>query len=158
MNIEKFNLPFKAVYIQCLDKDNAPISGKNATGFIRKEEDGFFLYTCWHVVTGYKKYDLEIPNELPNRFSLKITLQDTDSNNSVAIKIGGNQSLTIPLYDISKDPKIPLWFQDKQNIPQTDLNLINIYVPFWHDAVKLRLPDNIIVSDMQTIKKNELFN
>jgi hypothetical protein len=57
----------------------------------------------------------------------------------------------LPLYDRSGGKFAPLWFQDEQDVPQGDLNAIGIRVPFWHDAVKLRLPETIRISDLQVI-------
>lgn len=52
---------------------------------------------------------------------------------------------------------MPLWSQDSQDVPQADLNAINLRVPFWHDAVKILLPSDVRVSDMQVIDEEQSF-
>ena len=155
--MQKFDLPFKAIHIQCLDQDGAPIQNAYASGFVRKEGANLFLYSCWHVVTGFDMHNIRIGNQLPNRMSLRVTLQDADARQPGLTVVGGNQSLIVPLYDTSQTPYIPLWSQDKKDVPQVDLNAINLRVPFWHDAVKLRLPAELRVSDMQIIEENRCF-
>ena len=90
----------------------------------------------------------------PNRKSLRVTLQGAQMSQPGIEKVGGNQSLIVPLYDTSQTPCLPLWSQDKQDVPRIDLNSINLRIPLWHDAVKIRLPDNIFVSDIQTIEES----
>ena len=62
---QRFELPFKAVLIRCLDEHKRPLN--HASGFIRRESGRLFLYTCWHVVTGYDRNDLKVSNRLPDR-------------------------------------------------------------------------------------------
>ncbi|WP_019865950.1 trypsin-like peptidase domain-containing protein [Methylovulum miyakonense] len=155
LSFQRFGLPLKAVHIQCLDKDKKPIKNAYASGFVRQEAGGKFLYTCWHVVTGFDMHNLRIGNNLPNRKSLLVTLQAADVRQPGVIAIGGNQSFIMPLYDETQTPCLPLWIQDKQDIPQADLNAINLRVPFWHDAVKLQLPDDHFVGDIQTIEESK---
>ena len=47
---QNFNLSFKAVRLETLD-ERKTILGR-ATGFLVRDADGLFLYSCWHVVTG----------------------------------------------------------------------------------------------------------
>ncbi len=152
---QRFMLSMRAVHLQCLDRDGLVIPNAYASGFIRQEAEGRFLYTCWHFVTGFNMHDLKIGHQLPNRMSLKITLQNVERRDPGTTVIGGNQSLIAPLYDTTQTPPMPLWNQDKQDIPQADLNAINLRVPFWHDAVKLRLPDDLHLSEMQTLAESE---
>jgi hypothetical protein len=153
LQFQKSELPFKAVHIQCLDQDGAPIENAYASGFIRQEDQGMFLYTCWHVVTGFDMHNLRIGSRLPTRKALRVTLQNAEARQPGVTVLGGNQTLVVPLYDTNQSPSIPLWYQDKKDVPHADLNAINLRVPFWHDVVKIRLPDDLHVSDVQTIKE-----
>jgi len=152
---QRYELPFKAVLIRVLNEQKNQIS--HASGFIRRENGSLFLYTCWHVVTGYDKNDLKIRNQLPDRAFLQIDLKGVDKRQPGVEAIGGIQSLLIPLYDNEKKPRKPLWLQDKRHVQNADLNAIGIYVPFWHDAVKLPLPETNCVSDMQVIEEVNVF-
>jgi hypothetical protein len=40
----------KAVRLETFNKERKPLT--RASGFLIRETDGLFLYTCWHVVTG----------------------------------------------------------------------------------------------------------
>ena len=51
-------LPFVGVLLQCLDDDGKVLA--SASGFVRLEEEGRFLYTCWHVVTGFDVNDIKV--------------------------------------------------------------------------------------------------
>jgi hypothetical protein len=150
-----FDLPFKAVLLQCLDETLQPLPKTTATGFIRRERNDLYLYTCWHVVTGYNKNDLKVLRP-PKRIFLQIQMQDAQSRSPGVTSIGGLQSVTVPLYDSVELPRKPLWLQDKRHIPHPDLNAINLYVPFWHDVVKICLPTTIRCSDLQ-ITDNAIF-
>jgi hypothetical protein len=156
LSIQRLNLSFKAVLIRCLDKNHQPITNAHASGFIRRESENLYLYTCWHVVTGYDRNDLKVKNELPNRAFLEIDMQDAQVRQPGITAIGGLQSLIIPLYDETYSPKLPLWYQDDRHIPHPDLNLINIFVPFWHDVVKIALPADVRTSDIQVVEESFL--
>src|SRR5690554_354890 len=145
-----FQLPFKAVLIQCLDESGNEIKGAFGSGCILREEDGFYLYTCWHVVTGYDPNDLKV-KEPPRRKKLKVLFQGCDSRQPGVQVIGGLQEITLELYENSSKGSFPLWCQDEQDRPHPDLNAINIKVPFWHDAVKIPIPGTIQVSEIQFI-------
>ena len=152
---QRFELPFKAVLVRCLDENKQPLN--HASGFIRRESDKLFLYTCWHVVTGYDRNELKVSNRLPNRAFLSIELQASDKKQPGVEVIGGLQTLVLPLYNTALSPKEPLWFQDKRHVPHPDLNSIQLFVPFWHDAVKIALPTDLSVSDVQVVEENDAF-
>jgi hypothetical protein len=153
---ERSLLPFKAVLIHCLDIEHHYLC--SASGFIRKEHGLFYLYTCWHVVTSFDRNKIEVGMELPKRAFLKVFLQNVSTSRPGIEEIGGNQEIIIPLYDFSHEPKIPLWFQDKRHIPHADLNNINIFVPFWNDAIKIALPDSVRVSEYAQLVQNTVFS
>lgn len=157
LQLEKFVLPFKAVHIQCLNREEEPISGAFASGFVRREGNTNFLYTCWHVVTGFDMHNLKIGNRLPDRWALRITLQDADARQPGLTVVGGKQELIVPLYKSDQMPREPLWYQDEKDVPQADLNAIGLRVPFWHDAVKIQLQANLRVTEMQVIEDKQCF-
>lgn len=151
---QRLELGFKAVLLRCLDEQMKPIT--YGSGFIRREAGRLYLYTCWHVVTGYDKNDLKV-KEPPTRAFLSIEMQDANQPQPGVEVVGGIQSVVLPLYDTTTSPKMPTWLQDSRHIPHTDLNAINIFVPFWHDAVRIPLPDSVRVSELQVLDENDVF-
>lgn len=151
-----FTLNHKAVHIECLDENRKPIRGAYASGFIVQEDSEFFLYTCWHVVTGFNMHNVEIiPRKLPNRKFIKVNLQNYETRQPGIQAIGGNQYSILELYNENGNP---LWIQNKHDVPNEDLNSVNIKVPFWHDAVKLPLPKSMSISELQYVKEDELWD
>jgi hypothetical protein len=153
----RFSLPFKAVHIQCLNENGDEIRNANASGFIVNEKDQYFLYTCWHVVTGFDMHDIRIGRCPPNRVSIRVTLQNYEVRQPGVSAIGGNQSIIIPLYRIEGEDRFPIWIQENKDQPHVDLNNVNIKVPSWHDLVKIPLPSDLAVSDMQTLGVGDIF-
>jgi hypothetical protein len=134
---QRSELSLRSVQLRCLDEDGKPLRHASASGFIRIEDGVPFLYTCWHVVTGYDRNDLRVTNALPKRAFLEV--------------VAGPLSFTVPLYDESARPKKPLWYQDRAHLPHPDLNAIGLCVPSWHDAVKIPLSTNVKVSELQLV-------
>lgn len=151
--MDRMALTMKAVHVQCLDESQSRIKGTVASGFIVESNGRLYLHTCWHVVTGFDMYDVKVSGVLPNRKYLELSFQGFDNSIPNIQKIGGHQSLVLPLYD---DNNVPLWIQNKQDVPHPDLNAINLKVPSWHDMVKISLPSEISVSDMQIIKERDI--
>lgn len=158
-SIEPIILPIKAVHIQCLDRDGRDVPGAFASGFITKEQNNCFLYTCWHVVTSYDMHELKgstSPNQTPNRFALRVTLQRAKPQGP-SVGIGGSQQITVPLYESTNLPLRPLWHQDFRESPHTDLNAIGLRVPLFFDAVKIPLPQDLQIDDLQVISESEVW-
>ena len=153
---QRLLLPFVGVLLRCLDENRAPLPGAFASGFIRRESGGLSLYTCWHVVTGFDPNDVRVGLDLPKRRYLEVALQATERRQPGVEVVGGLQSCVLPLYS-SGVPTRPLWFQDDAHVPHVDLNAVGLYLPFWHDTVKLALPPEIAVSDMQVVDKGRFF-
>lgn len=152
---KRIELPFKAVLVRCLDEQQHPLN--HASGFVRRESGGLFLYTCWHAVTGYDRNDLKVGNRLPNRAFLAVEMQNADARQAGVEVISGRQSILLPLYDTTKAPKEPIWLQDNRHVPHPDLNAIKIFVPFWHDAIKIALPENVRMSEIQVLEESDAF-
>lgn len=152
ISTQRLALPRKAALLLGLDKDLLPIKNAYASGFVREEADGLWLYTCWHVVVdGYDPFDVRVKNRTPPCRALRVMLQGFEQSHPNVQTIGGLQEVTIPLYEESITPPRPLWFQDDTHLPQPDLNAIGIKVPFFHDVVKIRLPDALRLSSMQIV-------
>jgi len=139
------------VQLRCLDEGRKPLKHASASGFVRIEDGVPFLYTCWHVVTGYDRNDLRVTNALPKRAFLEVFVQDYPGQTDSAPVAGAVPSFTIPLYDESARPKKPLWYQDRAHLPHPDLNAIGLCVPSWHDAVKIPLSADVKVSELQLV-------
>jgi hypothetical protein len=155
--LSQWTLPLKAVHIQALDEHGEKIPGAFASGFISQEENTYFLYTCWHVVTGYDMHEvihgigLQVP---PKRFALRVTLQDAIPSGPT-VGIGGRQEITVPLYQSKNYPLKPLWYQDPRDVPQADLNTIGIKVPQLFDAIKIPLPKDLRIERIQIITDSQ---
>jgi hypothetical protein len=139
------------VQLRCLDEGRKPLKHASASGFVRIENGAPFLYTCWHVVTGYDRNDLRVTNALPKRAFLEVFVQDHEQRTDSTSVAGGLPSFTIPLYDESSRPKKPLWYQDRAHLPHPDLNAIGLCVPSWHDAVKIPLSSDLAVPGLQLV-------
>jgi hypothetical protein len=139
------------VQLRCLDEGRKPLKHASASGFVRIEDGVPFLYTCWHVVTGYDRNDLRVTNALPKRAFLEVFVQEQQLQSRSASAVEGPLSFTIPLYDESARPKKPLWYQDRAHLPHPDLNSIGLCVPSWHDAVKIPLSTDVRVSQLQLV-------
>lgn len=148
---QRSELLFRAVRLRCLDEARKPLKHASASGFVRIEDGVPFLYTCWHVVTGYDRNRLRVTNALPKRAFLEVILQDHQRETDRAPVAGRPVSFTIPLYDESARPKKPLWYQDRAHLPHPDLNSIGLCVPSWHDAVKIPLSTDMKVSQSQLV-------
>jgi hypothetical protein len=147
---QRSELSFRSVQLRCLDTGGKPLRHASASGFVRIEDGVAFLYTCWHVVTGYDRNHLRVTNALPKRAFLEVFVQDPRRQND-GTWVGEPQSFTIPLYDESARPKKPLWYQDRAHRPHPDLNSIGLCVPSWHDAVKIPLSTDARVSRLQLV-------
>ena len=148
---QRSELSFRSVRLRCLDESGRPLKHASASGFVRIEDGVAFLYTCWHVVTGYDRNDLRVTNALPKRAFLEVFPQHGARQSKDTPAGAGLPSFTIPLYDDSTRPKKPLWHQDRAHLPHPDLNAIGLCVPSWHDAVKIPLPADVKLSALQVV-------
>ncbi len=130
------DIPLKAVKLALLDEDENEITF--ATGFITSESGNNYLYTAWHVVTGYDPHDLKFKLP-PKGDKLAVFSQNVERKTTAVTAVGGTKKHVIELYDKTTTPKKPLWLQDRHDIPNQDLNAINIRVPSWHDAIKIKI-------------------
>lgn len=82
-------------------------------------------------------------------------MKDVETRQPGVIAIGAKQTFELDLYDDQTHPPTPTWIQDDPHVPNADLNAINIRVPLLHDVVKLRLPKDVRISDLQIIRRSE---
>jgi hypothetical protein len=148
-------LPFKCVRLTALDEQQREIDGATSSGFIRNEANGCYLYTCWHVVSELNPHDLRVMHPTRRRY-LKISMQASEQLGPGVDSIGGFRTFTVPLYDTNQQPPKPVWFQDDAHIPQADLNAIGIYVPFYHDVVKIRLRPDFEAPETQIVTQRDV--
>ena len=160
-------LPHKAVIIHCLDKNGEEIEGKYASGFILSEQDGLYLYTCWHVITGIDMHHLENKVYDLERKALRISIQTAQEQQTgsklKAYVIDGLTNIDIQLYETNQDKLCkPLWHQQPSSkrlvyLENKDTEKVELPVPDTLDAIKLRLPDSFKTSDMHLIMQNDLW-
>lgn len=140
---QRLMLSHKAVMVHCLDDGGNEIEGAYASGFILKEQDGLFLYTCWHVVTGLDMHQLPMNYKMPNRKKLRISLQDASEQPTGgavrAFVIDGLRAFELELYKSVDGVDVPLWHQDSVD-RSTDLGNVKVVVPNRYDAVRIPLP------------------
>ena len=159
LHARKHLLPFCGVQIKCLDDQKNEIKGEVASGFLRREGGTLFLYTAWHVFTGFDPHHIVVGLELPKRRYISVHFQQATELSPVLSTIGGSQSVLLPLYSdptAKVGPLNPQWLQNEEHIPHELLNHIGLFVPFWNDVVKIALPNAARVSDYQVINDDQL--
>lgn len=154
LRLARSTLPVKAALIKCHDDDFRVVS--MASGFIAKHHDGLYVYTCWHVVTGYDKNDIRIGHELPNRRHIQVEMMQGGVTEAGHVSIGGVQLIGMYLYEPSSGPGLgkPVWEQDTYHTPHQDLNSVGLFVPTFHDTVRIKIPDNVKIHDWQLINSD----
>jgi len=159
LHAQRYELPFLGVRIECLDENQNPVRGAVASGFLRHEHGTLYLYTAWHVVTGFDPHHIEVGFALPKRRYIRVSLQDARSPQAGVEVIGGTQSITVPLYvdpTTQVGPLTPRWQQNDDHIPHQLLNHVGLFVPFWNDVVKIALSDSVRASEVQLIADDRL--
>jgi hypothetical protein len=139
------------VQLRCLDEHRRPLKHVSASGFVRVEDGVPFLYTCWHVVTGYDRNNLRVSNALPKRAFVEMFVRSRKHQTKSTSAPEEMPSFILPLYDEPTWPKRPLWYQDRAHLPHPDLNAIGLRVPSWHDVVKIPLPSEVKLPEAQLV-------
>lgn len=122
----------KALRLDVLDEKRQLVT--RASGFVIHDQDGLFLYTSWHVVTGV---DFLQPNPLAppiRRAFVRIYFQDVQERQPGVQAIGGSQSAEIALHDIDRNY---LWQQEPNSREQADLDVLGLRVPKFFDLVRI---------------------
>ncbi|MET3515874.1 hypothetical protein ABIC63_003660 [Pseudacidovorax sp. 1753] len=143
------NLGYTAVRLQCLDSAGQEIRGAYASGFVRLEGGKNFLYTCWHVVSGYGAPLRLAVKHRQDRAALRVFVQLVEKRGAYEA-IGGLDQLDLPLLDSTG---LPLWLQEPDEQEQPDLNAIGLRVPRNVDVVKLEMPSSFAVSSLTLLRE-----
>jgi Trypsin-like peptidase domain len=166
--VSRHFMPLKAVRVAVLDEFGEPVealdvSGRPAghavaSGFLMQEGGGLFLYTCWHVVTGIDLHRPVLPGAISSarRMRLRLSMQAYESRSDGANVFGGQATVDVDLYDTSTEPPRPLWEQDDLSEKNEALSLANLAQPYWHDVVRIRLPDEVRPSELQVLTRSDL--
>lgn len=163
--LEDWSLSSKVINISVLDKDRNIY--RKASGFIINNNRNLFLYTCWHVVTGYDFFEPKIKDPPIPRY-LKIsgydvskspeflnnTRKNIQTNTGEIITIGDCKEFTFPLY--SEENK-PLWEQAKGcERVNLDLETIGIKIPHSIDVIRLAITIPKEISALWALDKRHL--
>jgi len=146
----RFKTTYKAVQLNCLDPDRNAIDGAYGTGVIVEEESGVWLYTCWHLITGFDPARIKIPPETTIRAFLLLRLMSIENDPDSIRQTGDTQIEIVPLY-LDDECKIPAWKQDAEDTPHADLNAAGLKVPKHHDSAKLKVSSKFAKSGLQTV-------
>jgi hypothetical protein len=163
-------MTFKCVRIEILDQSGEPVmlspeNGKSggpavASGFLLRDEGATYLYTCWHVVTGISLTNPVLPGAsvMRRRARLKVSMQANDFKaGGAVVTTGGSETFEIDLYDTSGESPSPIWEQDEQSKENLNLAMAGLNEPFWHDIVRIRLPDEVKTSTIQNLAPQDVW-
>jgi len=164
-------IPFKVVRIDLLDEQGWPVLIRDdhgnearatvASGFLLRDQSVVYVYTCCHVVTGIDLDSPRLPGSIAQarRFKLRISMQTAEPlpKPNIGHLIGGLSSVDVDLYDNSTNPPTPLWEQDEQCVSNDALSLANLSEPFWHDLVRIRLPETLQLAAVQALSPSDLW-
>lgn len=163
--LARHNMLDRATRLQALDIHRNPIPNALGSGFFVGEEDGLYLYTTWHFVTGWDPYSLRTPalepNEQFNRRYVELTYPRQSNLNGGALG-SAFHAVTVPLFE---DPSCaagfaarlrPVWHQDVAHVPHVELNAIGIYIPTYHDLIKIRLPPDFPYEPRSVIYSDQI--
>jgi len=150
-------LPLKSVKIVVLNDHGNQIrtvdADRAASGFIRRESSGFFLYTAWHVVAGISRGERRLPSDWERPTALRISLRSSESVLPGVEAVKQPQETDVPLY--ASDSATPCWAQDP-DIADAELNGAGLRIPTRCDAVKVRL-SGFDVSDLLAVETEPQF-
>ncbi len=159
LEFQRLMLPLKSVKIIVLNERGEQIktadADRTASGFIRRESTGFFLYTAWHVVAGISRRDRQLPSDWERPTALRVSLRSNESAVPGVEAIKQSRTTDLALY--CADSVTPCWAQDRLDLADAELNRAGLRIPKLHDAVKLRLSD-IDVSPQLAIETEPLFD
>lgn len=157
-------LQHKSVLIKLLDGNGKTIpdpeiknSFRCATGFLTKEGNSSYLYTAWHVIVGTDPYEVKKINP-PRIEKIAVYTQNAVNTGPGWTRIGGATEHIIELYETHAEQLKPKWLQDQQDRPDDYWNSCGIKIPFWHDAIKIRINLTSTMMDSITFKETDFIN
>lgn len=142
--MKQSRLSYTAVRLQCLNSAGQEVRGAYASGFVRTEGRKNFLYTCWHVVSGYGSPLRLAIKDRHDRAALRVFIQLVEKRDGYQA-MGRVDQFELPLRD---DSGSPLWLQEPDEQQQPDLNAIGLRVPRSVDVVKLEIPASFAISSL----------
>jgi hypothetical protein len=122
----------KSVRLEILDENKHFLT--RASGFLVRESDGLFLYTCWHVVTGVDFLQPTPMSPPKRRGFIKLFCQNVEESKPGVQRIGDSRCVEVPIYDEAHRPR---WLQEPQAQEQPDLKNIGIQVPQFFDLIRI---------------------
>jgi hypothetical protein len=131
---EGYQLSERSIRLELLDEDGSVVSF--GTGIMMSEDNGVFLYTCWHTVTGYDFLNLKVIYP-PRIKSVALHTKVIRQENPAVVAVGGETRDLYSLYDENGDP---IWEQEEGERPHLDLNEIGVRVPKHCDIVSVLPP------------------
>lgn len=153
---ERQMLSSKCVRLRMLDQHGKPVRDgdrpdagvKVASGFLRREHHGLFLYTCWHVVTGIQNFgNPTLPGASQRVMSLAVDTMNAEPERDAANGgrelegIGGTRTTVLALYDRTVEPARPLWEQERSSRSAPAIEVAGLKAPKFHDVVRIRMDD-----------------
>lgn len=142
----------RSVKLDLLDESGRLIS--YGTGLLMTEDDGTYLYTCWHVITGYDFLELKVKAP-PAIRKVALRTKTVRQENPAVIAIGGEKVTEYALYDAQG---LPVWQQEEAERPHPDLNAIGIRIPKHCDLVRLRVEIDDLARAHQSFVPNDVWH
>ena len=130
--VDEWFMSIRPVKLELLDQDQLSVNIA-ATGFVFSDGDRQWLFTSWHVVTGYDFLDVKVLNP-PVRKFIKVISKQIQERGEGWRSIGDTATQTLPLYGTDG---IPLWRQQEQYRPHNDLAELGIFIPEHVDLVAI---------------------
>lgn len=168
--IARIGLTSKCVRLAAIDEYGHPVIARNeeneqvgqrvASGFLLREGDNLYLYTCWHVVTGLDFREPTLPPAGRARtIFLDVSLQEAQPAGATLEGIGGSRVVRLPLYDLKESPPRPLWEQYRQARSCPNIEIAGILAPRYNDIARLRVSEQgFFVSDaLQVFSTRDLW-
>jgi Trypsin-like peptidase domain len=168
--MSRMGLTSKCVRLAALDEEDRPVVLRNeqgeaigtrvASGFLLRHDRDLYLYTCWHVVTGFDFRAPTLPRIGAQRIaSLEMSLQDASPAGATLEGIGGNRRLKVSLYVEAAVPAIPMWEQYHEARSFPAIEIAGIRAPRYYDIVRLRIDEQcfFVSNELQVFSTADLW-
>lgn len=151
MFFEPREIQTKAVKIESLNSNGEVRT--TATGFIVRFDDGDYLCSAWHVVTGIDPVDLKF-KEPPAPRSIRIRSINVTERAPGMTQFGNSFDQVFPLYG---PDGAPLWQQEASEVLNADLNSIGLRVPRFFDLFRIKVSLPRKLTDELAIKTDRVY-